>query len=107
MVVHERIRINRLVSQVLEDAGEPLTMGQIMVRGEIVKTLAGDVSSALHKLRAAGKVATSRGPSTSPNGPRYVNRYRWVRRAPQRTEPASVQVVRPGGVFAGLGVVRV
>ena len=95
----DRISITRLIRGVLEDApSEWMTMGQLMLRASINKTLANEVSSSLAKLRAAGEVATVKGPSSSNTGPPVVRKYRWV-----------VVVVEPAPVRSpmGLGVFRI
>ena len=90
--------ITRLIRGALEDGGW-MTMGEVMLRAHVAKTLANDVSSALAKLRDRGVVATQKGPSTSGHGPRLVRKYRWVGvAAVVRVEPVVTQ--RPGlGVF--------
>jgi hypothetical protein len=66
-------------------------MGQIMHLGDINKTMAADVASALNKLMAKGQVKAVRGPSPSPSGPRFVRLYMWVVKAPPR--PPRVESV--------------
>lgn len=93
----DSISITHLIRGALED-GEWMTMGEVMMRAHIVKTLANDVSSVLAKLRDRGVVATQKGPSTSGHGPRLVRKYRWVGVAVVKVETVVTQ--RPGlGVF--------
>jgi DNA-binding IscR family transcriptional regulator len=94
--------IKAKVRAVLESAEAPLSMGQIMATGDIAKTSAADVSSALHKLRGAGLVKTTRGPSSSPRGPKFVKLYAWLKK------PTVAAVVRRvESPMAGLGVFRI
>lgn len=85
----------RVYDLLASDPSLVLTMGQIMERAGIVKTSAGDVSSALHKLRGSGVVKAVRGPSTSPRGPKFVRLYQLA--------PVKATVVRKE---VAVGVVR-
>lgn len=93
--------IKRRVQDVLAATTVPQTMGALMLAANIPKTAAGEVSSALYKLRGQGLVKAIRGPSTSTKGPRFVRMYVWVvKAAPKRSEPV---VANP---LAGLGIFR-
>lgn len=102
---NEPMKINRIVRQVLEDnPGQAFTMGDLMRKADISKTMANDVSSALYKLRGSGLVKAARGPSTSEKGPRFVRTYQWVVRVQVKDKRASTAVLGP---LAGLGMFRI
>lgn len=89
--------IKQKVSNALEfEPSLSMTMGQIMDKAQIPKTSASDVSSSLNKLKGAGLIKTSRGPSTSSKGPRYVQCYQWVvkKRSPVQRETVAPQIKR-------------
>jgi hypothetical protein len=67
-----------------------LTLGEILRALGLGKDRNGDVTSALHKLRADGTVVHGRqGPATSTRGPRFVKRYRWNLVAEKAQSPSD------------------
>ncbi|OXE36635.1 MAG: hypothetical protein CGW95_06595 [Phenylobacterium zucineum] len=95
------------VAAVLEASGAvPLTMGEIIAQAGIDKTLAGEVSSALYKLRNGGQVKTIRGESSSKNGPRFVRRYLWAVKVVAKPAPPRLDV-RAVSPLQMLGIGRI
>lgn len=78
----EQPGIKKRVAEALRTTPEAMTMGELMARANVPKTMASEVSSALYKLRNQGLIQTIRGPASSPKGPRFVRKYKWVAKPP-------------------------
>lgn len=78
--MHDRKSIKRSICAALEDAHPgSLSMGELMDKADIVKTLCAEVSSSLYKLARSGVIRVEMGPATSRLGRRFVKRYSWVK----------------------------
>lgn len=75
----EQVGLKARIGRLLEAIGRnSMTMGEIIDRLDLDKTQAGEVSSALYKLRRQGVIECFEGEASSNMGRRMVKRYRWV-----------------------------
>ena len=80
------------VMDTLQDAQGALTMGELMVKADLDKRFAGDVSSCLSKLVARDDVQVRLVQSRSRLGKRVVREYVWVCREAAPPPPPPVRV---------------
>jgi len=92
--------IKRRISLALEASPVSMSMGELIAQLDIDKRYASDVSSALYKLVAQGKVNAAMGPATASKGRRLVRRYKWLHEVPdvQQTQPDRFYALRMLGV---------
>lgn len=94
--------IKRRISLALEASPVSMSMGELIAKLDIDKRYASDVSSALYKLVAQGKVSAAMGAATAAKGRRLVRRYKWI------GEVLEVSITQPDKFYAlrMLGVTR-
>jgi hypothetical protein len=87
----EAMGLKKRIAVLLESLGEGegLSMGEIIARLDLDKSLASEVSSALYKLRGQQKVAVFEDKATSGLGRRVVRRYRWAGEASARPKTVT------------------
>lgn len=72
------------VADLLAERKASLSIGEIAGALELTKVDHADVASVLIKLRNEGRVRAAIGPASAQRGRRYVKRYQFVERAPER-----------------------